>query len=139
MIQNTINRDSLAIHAKLDELIRASEEASNALMHAEQLSEASIESILRRERDRIRRIEPWDDLSPRAGKEEHMGGEKDRMEGAWDEVKGGAKEKVGDATRNRDLEADGKLDKARGKGKKAVGHLKDATDNVREGVEDATS
>jgi low affinity Fe/Cu permease len=53
VIQNTINRDSLAIHAKLDELIRASEEASNTLMHAEQLSEASIESILRRERDRI--------------------------------------------------------------------------------------
>ncbi len=53
VIQNTINRDSLAIHAKLDELIRASEEASNALMHAEQLSEASIESIVRREWDRI--------------------------------------------------------------------------------------
>ena len=68
-----------------------------------------------------------------------MGGEKDRMEGAWDEVKGGAKEKVGDATRNRDLEAEGKLDKGGGKGKKAVGHLKDALDNVKEGVEDATS
>jgi low affinity Fe/Cu permease len=53
VIQNTINRDSLAIHAKLDELIRATEEASNALMHAEQLSEASIESILRRERERV--------------------------------------------------------------------------------------
>ncbi len=53
VIQNTINRDSLAIHAKLDELIRATEEANNALMHAEQLSEASIESILRRERERV--------------------------------------------------------------------------------------
>jgi low affinity Fe/Cu permease len=53
VIQNTINRDSLAIHAKLDELIRSTKEASNALMHTEQLSEDSIESILRRERDRV--------------------------------------------------------------------------------------
>jgi low affinity Fe/Cu permease len=52
VIQNTINRDSLAVHVKLDELIRVTKEASNALMQAEQLSEDSIESILRRERDR---------------------------------------------------------------------------------------
>ncbi len=52
VIQNTINRDSLAMHVKLDELIRVTKEASNALMQAEQLSEDSIESILRRERDR---------------------------------------------------------------------------------------
>src|SRR6266516_1032186 len=52
VIQNTINRDSLAMHVKLDELIRVTTEASTALMQAEQLSEASIESILRHERDR---------------------------------------------------------------------------------------
>ena len=52
VIQNTINRDSLAMHVKLDELIRVTKEASNALMQAEQLSEDSIESILRRERNR---------------------------------------------------------------------------------------
>ena len=67
-----------------------------------------------------------------------MGGEKDRMEGGWDEVKGDVKVKVGEVTKNRDLEANGKVDKARGKGKKAVGHLKDASDDVKEGVEEAT-
>jgi low affinity Fe/Cu permease len=51
VIQNTINRDSLALHAKLDELIKSTNEASNAVIHAEQLSEDSIESILRHERD----------------------------------------------------------------------------------------
>lgn len=35
LIQNTQNRDALAMHLKLDELIRAIEEADNALMHAE--------------------------------------------------------------------------------------------------------
>jgi uncharacterized protein YjbJ (UPF0337 family) len=67
-----------------------------------------------------------------------MAGEKERMEGTWDEVKGGAKEKVGDVTENRDLEAKGKLEKARGKGKKAAGDLKDVSENVKEGIEEAT-
>jgi low affinity Fe/Cu permease len=35
LIQNTQNRDALAVHLKLDELIRAIEEADNELMHAE--------------------------------------------------------------------------------------------------------
>src|SRR6266571_4194467 len=35
LIQNTQNRDALAIHLKLDELIRALEEADNDLMRAE--------------------------------------------------------------------------------------------------------
>ena len=35
LIQNTQNRDALAVHLKLDELIRAIEEADNELMSAE--------------------------------------------------------------------------------------------------------
>lgn len=35
LIQNTQNRDALAVHLKLDELIRSIEEADNELMHAE--------------------------------------------------------------------------------------------------------
>ena len=35
LIQNTQNRDALAVHLKLDELIRSIEEADNDLMHAE--------------------------------------------------------------------------------------------------------
>jgi low affinity Fe/Cu permease len=50
LIQNTINRDSLAIHAKLDELIRVTQEASNAVMKAEEMPEKSIEHILQREK-----------------------------------------------------------------------------------------
>ncbi len=35
LIQNTQNRDALAVHLKLDELIRSIEAADNDLMHAE--------------------------------------------------------------------------------------------------------
>src|SRR6187431_1095056 len=34
LIQNTQNRDALAVHLKLDEIISALSEADNALMHA---------------------------------------------------------------------------------------------------------
>ena len=45
LIQNTQNRDSHAIHLKLDELIRASSKARNLLLEAEELTEAELETL----------------------------------------------------------------------------------------------
>ncbi|WP_109124080.1 low affinity iron permease family protein [Dyella sp. C11] len=47
LIQNTQNRDSAAVHIKLDELIRSSQ-AHNALLNLEELDEAILERIRRR-------------------------------------------------------------------------------------------
>ena len=45
LIQNTQNRDSHAIHLKLDELIRANKKARNALLMAEELTEAELDEL----------------------------------------------------------------------------------------------
>src|SRR5256714_14787040 len=45
LIQNTQNRDTGAIHVKLDELIRALEGAHNALLDMEELEDRDIERI----------------------------------------------------------------------------------------------
>jgi len=45
LIQNSLNRDSMAIHVKLDELIRVSKDAADKLIGVEQLTEAEIESL----------------------------------------------------------------------------------------------
>lgn len=45
LIQNTQNRDSEAIHVKLDELIRAIEGAHNALLDLEELEEKDLDNI----------------------------------------------------------------------------------------------
>ena len=47
LIQNTQNRDTGAMQAKLDELIRAIEGAHNALLDLEELDESEIEHIRR--------------------------------------------------------------------------------------------
>ena len=48
LIQNTQNRDTAAIHIKLDELIRATEQAHNSLLNLEELSEQDIEKFRER-------------------------------------------------------------------------------------------
>src|SRR5712671_1590043 len=45
LIQNTQNRDSEAVHVKLDELIRALEGAHNALLNLEELDEDELDRI----------------------------------------------------------------------------------------------
>ena len=51
LIQNTQNRDTAAIQLKLDELIRATRGAHNALLDLEELDEASLEEFRRRFED----------------------------------------------------------------------------------------
>ena len=45
LIQNTQNRDTMAIHLKLDELIRANEHAQNRMMKLEDLTENQIKHL----------------------------------------------------------------------------------------------
>ena len=45
LIQNTQNRDSAALHLKLDELIRVNEDARNKLLDLEDLTEAELEHL----------------------------------------------------------------------------------------------
>lgn len=52
LIQNTQNRDAIAMQVKLDELIRAVEGAHNALLDLEELDE----DILERARSRYRKL-----------------------------------------------------------------------------------
>jgi low affinity Fe/Cu permease len=48
LIQNTQNRDSIAVQLKLDELIRATRGAHNALLDLEELKEDQLEAIRQR-------------------------------------------------------------------------------------------
>ena len=52
LIQNTQNRDSEAMHVKMDELIRALEGAHNALLDLEELDEKTLDTI----RERYRKL-----------------------------------------------------------------------------------
>src|SRR4051794_27845966 len=45
LIQNTQNRDAIALHLKLDELIRSLKGARNKLIDLEELSDAELEAL----------------------------------------------------------------------------------------------
>jgi low affinity Fe/Cu permease len=45
LIQNTQNRDSAAVHLKLDELIRATKRARNSLLDLEECTEEEIKKL----------------------------------------------------------------------------------------------
>lgn len=51
LIQNTQNRDATAVQIKLDELIRATEGAHNAIMNLEELGEKEFERIREKYKD----------------------------------------------------------------------------------------
>jgi low affinity Fe/Cu permease len=48
LIQNTQNRDALAVHLKLDELIRAVQNADNAVMRAEDETDEELAALKQR-------------------------------------------------------------------------------------------
>lgn len=48
LLQNTQNRDSAAMHLKLDELVRATRTAHNALLNIEELSEEELDQLKHR-------------------------------------------------------------------------------------------
>jgi uncharacterized protein YjbJ (UPF0337 family) len=56
--------------------------------------------------------------------------DKQRMEGGVKKATGTVKEKAGQMTGDRDLEAEGKVDKGEGKVRSAVGHVKDAAKEI---------
>ena len=51
LIQNTQNRDTVALHAKLDELIIKLEGADNALVTAEEMSDEELETLMKKEKE----------------------------------------------------------------------------------------
>jgi low affinity Fe/Cu permease len=61
VIQNSLNRDSLALHLKLDELVRVTSEATDRVMGAERLSEQEIENL---EREEMRQARGSGEISP---------------------------------------------------------------------------
>jgi low affinity Fe/Cu permease len=54
LIQRAQNKDSLALHLKLDELVAAQKGASNRLVSAEELSEDDLEGLRRQYRKLVR-------------------------------------------------------------------------------------
>ena len=51
LIQNTLNRDSAAIHVKLDELIHVTEQARDQLVGIEHLGDKELERLRRAQED----------------------------------------------------------------------------------------
>jgi low affinity Fe/Cu permease len=63
VIQNTQNRDTAAMHIKIDELIRVSKRARNVLLDLEELDDKTLET-LRTDYERLARKAKWRAKAP---------------------------------------------------------------------------
>jgi uncharacterized protein YjbJ (UPF0337 family) len=57
--------------------------------------------------------------------------DKEHIKGAADKAKGGVKDAAGNLMNDKELQAEGKLDKAKGEAREALGDAKDALKHVR--------
>lgn len=64
---------------------------------------------------------------------------KDEVKGTWEQVKGAVKDKVGEATNDRDLEAEGEVQRAEGETQETWGKLKRGVSETVDAVGDAIS
>jgi len=64
---------------------------------------------------------------------------KDEVKGKWEQVKGAVKDKVGEATNDRDLEAEGEVQRAEGETQETWGKLKRGVSETVDAVGDAIS
>lgn len=60
--------------------------------------------------------------------------DREHIKGAADKAKGAVKEGAGKLTGDKDLEAEGKIDKAKGSAHNAAGDVKDAARNAADAV-----
>lgn len=64
---------------------------------------------------------------------------KDEVKGTWEQVKGAVKDKVGEATNDRDLEAEGEVQRAEGETQETWGKFKRGVSETVDAVGDAIS
>ncbi|MCD9187233.1 MAG: CsbD family protein [Pyrinomonadaceae bacterium] len=64
---------------------------------------------------------------------------KDEIKGTWEQVKGAVKDKVGEATNDRDLEAEGEVQRAEGETQETWGKFKRGVSETVDAVGDAIS
>jgi low affinity Fe/Cu permease len=69
LIQNTLNRDSAAIHVKLDELVRVTAQARDQLIGVEHLGDEELEGLRQAEED-----EAGSEVKDDASSANHRGG-----------------------------------------------------------------
>ena len=64
---------------------------------------------------------------------------KDEVKGTWEQVKGAVKDKVGEATNDRELEAEGEVQRAEGETQETWGKFKRGVSETVDAVGDAIS
>ncbi|HEU0017255.1 MAG TPA: low affinity iron permease family protein [Methyloceanibacter sp.] len=84
VIQNTQNRDTAAMHIKIDELIRVTQKARNAVLDLEELEDKTLE-LLRQDYEKLARKAkvPHEHADPRRG----GAGESRKIEGAEEQAR----------------------------------------------------